>query len=255
MKSWPWDLVFPTGPSEIEFSGSSGNGGLSSVVVADEDLVIRTPENLSDQEAAATPEAFITAHDAFRQGQLAADETLLVTGATGNVGQAAVKIGLTRGARVFGLARSKGGVRLLQSLGAAGILTPPSREGMHSPELVNSVDVVVELVGACNARPNLVALRSAGRIVQIGSSGNENITFNLRDFKTKRAVMIGSTLRRRPRAAKASAVCAFSEEILPLVASGAIAPRIPRVFPAEEAQQAFEFMNTPAKYGKVMISF
>ena len=81
--------------------GLVGGGGLASRVVVHERCVTRVPERLDPGQAAAVPEAFITAHDALRQCRLRPGETVLVHGATGAVGSAAVGIACVSGARVI----------------------------------------------------------------------------------------------------------------------------------------------------------
>src|SRR5919197_5472012 len=86
--------------------GLVGGGGLADRVVVHERHVARVPEGLSDEGAAAVPETFITAHDAIvTQAALALGDILLVNGANGGVGTAAVQIGVVAGARVYACAR------------------------------------------------------------------------------------------------------------------------------------------------------
>ena len=99
--------------------GLVGGGGLADRVLVHERCLARVPERLDDREAAAVPEAFITAHDAVRsQAGLAPGETLLVHGAAGGVGTAAVQIGLLTGARVLGVVRSELAADAVRELGA-----------------------------------------------------------------------------------------------------------------------------------------
>jgi NADPH2:quinone reductase len=231
------------------------DGGLSSVVNADGELLVATPAVLDDEQASAVPEVFITAHDGIAQGALVSGETLLVTGATGAVGLAAVQIGRERGARVLGISRSERGDAMLRSLNAEPFPDHGGVDGLANLAYRDSVDVVLELVGARNARGDLAALRPKGRMVFVAAQGNEDICFNLRDFKTKRAVLLGSTLRRRGRQAKIEAVRAFEKEVVPLLAEGAVKPTISKVFPVDEAQAAFDYMSTPGRLGKVLLAF
>ena len=88
--------------------GIVGGGGLADRVAVHERHVARVPDRLSDEQAAAVPEAFITAHDAiFTRAGLVTGETLLVNGANGGVGTAAVQLGLAAGARVLANVRSR----------------------------------------------------------------------------------------------------------------------------------------------------
>ena len=99
--------------------GLIAGGGLADRVAVHERCVARVPDELSDIDAAAMPEAFITAHDAIRtRGRLAMGETLLVHGANGGVGTAALQIGVAAGAQVFGVVRSEEAAALVRELGA-----------------------------------------------------------------------------------------------------------------------------------------
>ena len=98
--------------------GLVGGGGLASRVAVHERCVTRIPDRLDPEGAAAVPEAFITAHDALRQGGLRAGETVLVHGATGAVGTAAVAIAHASGARVLAPARTPEATEALATLGA-----------------------------------------------------------------------------------------------------------------------------------------
>ena len=98
--------VWPGGPATA-CSGIVGGGGQADRVAVNERHVVAVPDSLTLEQAAAVPEAFITAHDAlFTRCGLRPGETLLVNGASGGVGLAAVMLGLACGARVLANARS-----------------------------------------------------------------------------------------------------------------------------------------------------
>jgi len=230
------------------------DGGLGECVLADEDLLMPVPYGLDPREAAAIPEVFITAHDGLNQGMLSFGETLLVTGASGCVGMAAVQLGVKMGARVLGLARRESGRDRLAALGAEPY---PAHADFAPADLPyrDSVDVVIELVGACNARNDLSALRRRGRIVFIGAQGDEDVCVNLREFKTKRATMIGTTLRRRGKDAKVAAVRRFEREALPFIESGELRAAEAHTVPITQAARAFDLLRAPRRHGKVLIAF
>jgi NADPH:quinone reductase-like Zn-dependent oxidoreductase len=77
----------------------------------------------------------------------------------------------------------------------------------------------------------------------------------LRALMGKRATMIGTLLRARPIEQKGAAVQAFARQVVPLLESGAIDPVVDRVFPAEQAAEAFDYMAQPGKFGKVLLSW
>src|SRR3954468_19860385 len=152
--------------------GIVGGGGLADRVAVHERHVARVPDRLSDEQAAAVPEAFITAHDAmFTRAELAPGETLLVNGANGGVGTAAVQLGLAAGARVLANVRNEGARERLSAMGA----DPVALEDVHG-----EADVVLELVGAPNLPGDFRALRTKGRIIVVGSGAGSEFDMSLR---------------------------------------------------------------------------
>jgi len=226
--------------------GIVGGGGLADRVVVHERCVAAIPARLDDAAAAAVPEVFITAHDAvMTQARLKMGETLLVNGAGGGVGTAAVQLGLAMGARVLVTVRSEGPRAKLAEMGAV-----PVELGD-----VGGVDVVCELVGAPNMDGNLDALAIGGRIIVVGTGAGATFEMSLRKLMGKRGRLMGTGLRVRPLEQKAAAVQAFNREVVPLLESGAIRPIVDRVFPVEEADAAFDALAAPGKFGKLLLRF
>src|SRR5207248_10954563 len=125
--------------------GLVGGGGLADRVVAHERHVVAVPDRLDDEEATAVPEAFLTAHDAIvTQAELRSGELLLVNGASGGVGTAAVQIGRLVGARVYGSARSEQALARLRELGTEAVSADEAHERVRA---AGGADVVIELVG------------------------------------------------------------------------------------------------------------
>jgi NADPH:quinone reductase-like Zn-dependent oxidoreductase len=222
--------------------GLVGGGGLSDTVAVHERHVTRIPDNLTDREAAAVPEAFITAHDAvFTRAGLALGETLLVNGASGGVGTAAVQLGVAAGARV--LANSRSHREALAELGAEPCLLSEA----------HGVDVVLELVGAANIPGSFEALAVRGRIVVVGTGAGADAEVSLRAVMGKRASLMGTVLRARSMEDKAAAVQAFAHSVIPHLAAGRLRPVIDRVFPVAEAAAALDHLAAPGKLGKVLL--
>jgi putative PIG3 family NAD(P)H quinone oxidoreductase len=222
--------------------GLVGGGGLSDTVAVHERHVARIPDDLTDREAAAVPEAFITAHDAvFTRAGLALGETLLVNGASGGVGTAAVQLGVAAGARV--LANSRSHREALTDMGAEPCVLSEAR----------GVDVVLELVGAANLTGSLEALAVRGRIIVVGTGAGADAELSLRALMGRRASVMGTVLRARSMEEKAAAVQAFARSVVPHLAAGRARPVIDRVFPVAEAAAAFEHLSAPGKLGKVLL--
>jgi NADPH:quinone reductase len=226
--------------------GVVGGGGLADRVIVHERHLAPLPENLDDGAAAAVPEAFITAHDAlFTRAGLAVGETLLVNGANGGVGTAAVQLGLAAGARVLAGVRSEQSAARLRELGAE-----PVAQGEAS-----GADVVLELVGAPNLPADLEAIGPRGRVIVVGTGAGADASVSLRALMGKRASLMGTVLRYRPHEQKGAAVQAFGHSVVPLLASAAVRPIIDRVFPAGEAPAAFDHLAGRGKFGKVLLEF
>jgi NADPH:quinone reductase-like Zn-dependent oxidoreductase len=233
--------------------GLVGGGGLADRVVVHERHVTAIPGNMTDETAAAVPEAYITAHDAvFTQCELKMGETLLVNGANGAVGSAAVRMGLAAGARVVANVRSPDTARALVEAGA--LIVTPDTAAEHVTAL-GGADVVLELVGAPNLDLDFSALALKGRIIIVGTTAGQEGAISLRTLMGKRASLRGTMLRARPLEEKAAAVQAFDRSVVPLLAAGRALPDIDRVFPAAEAAAAFDYLTKPGKAGKVLLDF
>jgi NADPH:quinone reductase-like Zn-dependent oxidoreductase len=231
--------------------GLVGGGGLADRVVVHERHVTRVPGVLADDEAAAVPEAFITAHDALvTQAELGVGDLLLVNGANGGVGTAAVQIGVAAGARVVASARSR-----LERLAALGAEPVAADAAMSHVQATGGADVVLELVGAPNLDGDLDVLATKGTIVIVGTGAGAEGALSLRKLMGKRARLVGTVLRARPLEEKAHAVQAFAHDVVPLFDAGRLRAIVDRIFPAEEAADAFDHMASSGKFGKVLLAF
>jgi NADPH2:quinone reductase len=236
--------------------GLVGGGGLADRVLVHNRCVAAVPDALDEPGAAAVPEAFITAHDAIRsQALLAVGETLLVHGAAGGVGSAAVQIGVVCGARVLGTVRSDGASALVRELGGEPIADAGFADAVLTATGGSGADVVLELVGAPHFPDNLLAVAVLGRIIIVGLGAGAEVSLVLRQLMARRASMRGTVLRARPLEQKALAVRAFERELLPHLASGRLRPVIDTVLPYEQAPEAFERLAASGKRGKVLLRF
>ncbi len=231
--------------------GLVGGGGLADRVLVHERCVTGVPEALDEQGAAAVPEAFITAHDAaFSQAGLRPGETMVVHGASGGVGTAAVQLGVVAGARVVAVVRSPEAEEAVAALGAETV-----SEDAFPAGLPRGADVILELVGGLHFPANLEALASRGRIVIVSVAGGNAIELPLLALMQKRAAIRGTVLRSRPLEEKAAAVRAFEREVVPGLALGRLRPVVDSVYPADEARGAFDRLEGRGKLGKVLIDF
>ncbi len=236
--------------------GLVAGGGLADRVVVPEKCLVRIPDSVDDRTAAAVPEAFVTAHDAVvSQGGLRPGEVLLVHGAGGAVGTAAVQIGLLAGARVFGVARSVEARERVEGLGAEALVEEEFADRIQELTSGAGADVIVELVGAPHFPANVDALATLGRIVVVGVGGGTRIELSLLRLMQKRATLRGTTLRARSVAEKAAALRAFERDVVPALASGRLRVDIDSVYPAAQAAEALDRVAAKGKTGKVLLAF
>ena len=233
--------------------GVVGGGGQAERCTVHERCLMPVPTGLEWTEAGGFPEAFTTAHDAlFTQCGLTLGEHLLVHGAAGGVGTAAVQLGALAGARVTATVRDPDlRADVVQLAGPRGPVASAEPEGFED---LGPFDVVLELVGAANLAANLRALAVGGRISIIGVGGTGSTTqIDLMELLRKRGRIHGSTLRARPLEQKADAARRIERHVLPALAAGELRVPVAAVFHLEEAAAAYERFADGAKLGKVVL--
>jgi NADPH:quinone reductase len=224
-----------------------GGGGQAELAALHERTAMPVPESLDWPAAGGTPEVFTTAHDAlFTQARLQAGERLLVHGAAGGVGTAAVQLGRSAGAEVTATVRNEAHRGDVAALGADAIAPEGFEE--HGP-----FDVILELVGAPNLEGNMRSLATAGRIVIIGIGAGAKAEVNLAALMGTRGSIRGSTLRARPLEEKAAAMRAVERHVLPLFDTGALRVPVAETFPLERAADAYERFEAGGKLGKLVL--
>ncbi len=246
--------VVATGPRALRFRegdrvmGVVGGGGQGELCAVHERGLMPVPEGLGWREAGGLPEVFTTAHDALvTQGGLRPGEHLLVHGAAGGVGTAAVQIGARMGARVTATVRAPELREQVGELGADRVLGPEEWED------AGPYDVVLELVGAPNLPGDVAALATWGRIVVIGVGAGPRAEVDLLQLMGRRGTLRASTLRVRPLEEKAAAQRAVEKEVLPGFADGRLQVPVAAGFPLDEVVAAYDRFAAGAKLGKVVV--
>jgi putative PIG3 family NAD(P)H quinone oxidoreductase len=246
--------VIECGPGAARFAPGDrvmsivAGGGQAELAVVHERTLMPVPRNLDWVEAGGIPEVFTTAHDGiFTQAGLKAGERLLVHGAAGGVGTAAVQLGHAAGARVSATVRNPDHRDKVAELGAE--VLAPEDFAERGP-----FDVILELVGAPNLPGNLQALNLWGRIMVIGIGAGAKADLNLGLAMQKRARIYNSTLRSRPLEEKAAAARAVERSVLPLLASGTVRVPIAATYPLEQAPTAYDRFAEGGKLGKIVLT-
>jgi putative PIG3 family NAD(P)H quinone oxidoreductase len=222
-------------------------GGQAEFAVVHERTAMPVPEELDWTAAGGVPEVFTTAHDAlFTQAGLTVGERLLVHGAAGGVGMAAVQLGVMAGARVTATVRHE---HAREQIAAFGVNAIAPEEFVQW----GAYDVILELVGAPNLDGNLDALASGGRICIIGVGAGAKAEIDLRKLMVKRGRIHASTLRSRPIEEKAIAARLVEKMVLPGFASGDLSVPVMEAFALADAPKAYERFQAGSKFGKIVL--
>ncbi|WP_205696017.1 alcohol dehydrogenase catalytic domain-containing protein [Conexibacter sp. SYSU D00693] len=225
-----------------------GGGGQAELATVHERQLMPVPDGVDWPAAGGLPEVFTTAHDAlFTQGDLRAGDRLLVHGAAGGVGTAAVQLGAAAGAQVTATVRNPDLRDAVRELGAHDVLDPEGFEE-HGP-----FDVVLELIGAPNVPGDVKALATGGRIVVIGIGAGFRAEVNLVALMGKRGVLRASTLRARPLEEKALTARAMERHVLPHVAGGRLRVPVAATHRLDDVAGAYERFTAGGKLGKVVL--
>lgn len=247
--------VAATGPGATRFAegdrvmGIVGGGGQGELAVVHERQLMPVPGGLELVEAGGLPEVFTTAHDAiFSQAGLRPGERLLVHGAAGGVGTAAIQLARRAGATVTATVRNPDLRDAVGALGATDVLEPEGFEA-HGP-----FDVILELVGAPNLGANVKALNTGGRIAVIGVGAGAKGELNLVALMGKRGAIMGSTLRARPLEEKALTARRMETEVLPGFADGSLRVPVAATFGLDEVAAAYERFAAGGKLGKIILT-
>jgi len=216
-----------------------GGGGHAELVVVPERHTLPVPERVEWPAAGGFMEAFATAHDAlFTQAGLGSGERLLVNGAAGGVGLAAVQLGVASGAEVTGAARAN--ADRVAALGA-------------KVEVDGEYDVILELIGGDNLTADVQRLARGGRMIVIGTGAGSRAEIDFGRLMQRRARIQSSTLRSRAADEKAQVVNGLRRDVLPLLASGRITVPVHETFPLADAQEAYEAFASGGKFGKLVL--
>ena len=232
-------------------------GGYAEEVVADAGSAMHVPAGLSDVEAGAFPEVFLTAFsNIFLLGEAPAGAWVLVHGGGSGVGTAAITLCREAGLQVIVTAGSDEKCRRCTEHGADVAVNYRTADFAASAREATGgrgVHMVLDCVGGRYLGQNVSSLGIGGRLVVIGLIGGPRGEIDLATMLMKRLQVIGSTLRSRPLAEKAAIVAAFEERFGGALAAGRLRPVIDRVFPLADAAEAHRRVQSGEHFGKVAL--
>ncbi len=235
----------------------TGYGAFVEKVVVSADRLVAIPAGMDDVTAGAFLFTYATSDHAVRdRGELKAGETMLVLGAAGGVGLAAVEIGKAVGATVIACASTDDKLAVCREHGADGTInytTEDLREGIKRLTGDRGIDVVLDPVGGRFSEPAFRSVGWRGRFVVVGFAAGDipRIPLNLALLKGSSIVgsSLGGWMRREPERYAAS-----TRQLLRWYAEGRVKPRIDRTFPLERAADAIAYMAGRHVRGKVVVT-
>jgi putative PIG3 family NAD(P)H quinone oxidoreductase len=239
--------------------GIVGGGGQAELLVVPAAQCAPVPDALDLVDAGGVPEVFITAYDALvSQAAMQAGEVLLINAVGSGVGTAAVQLGRVWGCTVIGTARTAEKLEQARALGLDhAVLAPreldPVALAAEIAAAVDGVDVVLELVGGDYVVTDLAVARYRARIQLVGVVAGARTQLDLAALLSKRVRIAGATLRSRPVEEKATVTAAFTRDVVPLLASGDLAPVVARTVALDDAPQAYDLLAAAAVFGGIVL--
>jgi putative PIG3 family NAD(P)H quinone oxidoreductase len=235
-----------------------GGGGYAEKARVPAAQALPMPARLSFAEAAAIPEAFLTAWlNLATLGALQAGQVVVVHAAASGVGSAALQI--CRGvASVILATASPGKHDACRALGATHVLARdqvPSRlvEAVRAASGGRGADIVFDLVGGSYLEANVAALALHGRLCCISTMGGSKGTLDIGALLGRRLTVLGSTLRNRSAEQKARLVADFKARVLPRFERGELKPVVAKTWPLAEAAKAHEDLESDRVVGKIVL--
>lgn len=239
--------------------GLTGGGAQAEYVVVPENQLAEIPANLNWTDAAAIPEAFITAHDAlFTQANLQLGESLLIHAAGSGVGTAAIQLARVAGARPYGISRTAEKLERAKVLGLENYVVVKDEprviiDAVKSWTSGEGVNLILDLVGAAYLEANMAALSLRGRLLLVGTMSGSKATLDFSTLMQKRLCVQGTVMRARAPEEKAAATQLFAKHVVPLLAQGKVKPLVDCVYPIEQIREAHARLESNQTFGKVVL--
>lgn len=228
--------------------GEDFTGGLAEYVKVPGVNCIPLPEDVSFEEAAALPIAYGTAwRMLITKGQIKLNETVLILGASGGVGTAAVQIAKLAGATVIAAAGSDEKLEKLKQLGADYVINYNKEDFSKEAWRISGkkgVDVVVDYTGKDTWPKSILATKKGGRVLTCGATTGFEAATDLRYVWVRELALLGSNGWER----------SDLEQLLSLVRSKKLIPVIDRILPLEEIREAHRVIEEREIFGKVIVT-
>ncbi len=234
---------------EYKILGEHCDGTDAEFVAARRDNIIRLPDEMSFEDAAASSLVFITAYQMLvEKAQVRPNEVVLIMGASSGVGTAAIQIARLHGARVIAVAGSDEKLRKAKALGADEGINYGSEkisDGVRRLTGKHGVDVVFEHTGQATWSDAIRSTRPGGRIVTCGATTGAEAVTDLRYVFSRQMTIYGSTMGSRN----------LLHTMLELMSKNKFKAVIDTKLPFTEVRRAHEIMEAGKHFGKIVLTF
>jgi putative PIG3 family NAD(P)H quinone oxidoreductase len=227
-------------------------GGYAELAVASESVVLPVPPGVSVVDAGGLMETACTVWSNLREARAVPGELLLIHGGAGGIGVMAIQVAKAYGMRVLATAGTDERARACLALGADAAVNYSSQDWVATAQEMGGADVILDVVGGGYLSQNLAALATGGRLVVIGLQQGARAELDLGTLMSKRARVIGTTLRARPAADKARIVADVEHAVWPWIPDQ-VQPLTHATFPLSQAQQAHQVLESGGVTGKVLL--
>jgi NADPH2:quinone reductase len=229
----------------------SQTGSYAEQTLAQETQVYPLPQNINFAQGAALGVPYGTAHRAlFHRAQAKKGESVLIHGASGGVGTAAIQLAKRAGLTVIGTGGTDQGRQLIKDQGADIVLDHHDPDFSHNLLKITEqkgVNVIIEMLANINLDPDLTYLSKYGRVVIVGSRGPVEI--NPRDAMSRDATILGMTLFN----ASATELEKIHADLINGLKDGSLRPVIGQEFQLKDAAKAHEAVMKPGAHGKIVL--
>ncbi len=238
-----WKDKSPAPPEGFDILGVPTNGTFAEYTVVPSGNIEKKPGYLSWDEAGVLPLAALTAYRVlFTRGQVKEGETVFIPGIGSGVATYLLLFAKAAGARVIVTSRKESKLEKARELGAD--LAINSNSDWQQELEGETIDLVIESVGAATFDRSLALLKKGGTIVTFGASAGDDVKINIRSFFYGQYNLLGSTMGSGEE----------FKEMLSFIEKHQIKPVLDRVFPLEETAKAFSYIEEAEQFGKVGIN-
>lgn len=233
------------------YVAGTASGAYAGFCLTDEDQIFSLPENVSFEQGAGVFVPYATAiRGLFQRAKAQTGETILIHGASGGVGIAAIQLARHAGLKIIGTAGSEAGRNLVMNEGADYVFDHKSENYFDDVLKITDgrgVDLILEMLANVNLQKDFDVLAMYGRIVVIGNRGS--LEFNPRAAMTKDAAILGMSLFNAPPAQMAE----IHAQIGRGLAEGYFKPVVAETFPLAEAAEAHRAVLENNHVGKIVL--